>query len=424
MKRSRTTKALSISLLALCLIAGPGIAQATESAPVSTEESSREAVPGVSAGVKGGHQLVTPNPAAQAVVEPCEKPQNGKQSICIEKSKKAKKDKSAVPPLTMMSVQPVPDWCRNSYVGEGIYQATRFQACASSYYLLTVRTTSSSGVTSVTGTMEMLVISYHYGAKDIKNVVHQISVIPSVITGDAAGMTVSGTAKCWTNCVNYTTSFPAGTLAVNTEKSGEFGYGTTATTAGSVGATGSEWNLTFKAPKAANPVSVIEYSIDVRCDTAVPGKTTTGCVIPAITPGITYNPSYYPEFTAHVAKAQQSGLPGAWDQTPLHRLVDPSLQASNRSKACPSSWVRPTNKSCDEYPFSSTHEGAYTGGGTARTWPECQITLPAPSSTGPTGYSVCMINAAENSSAGSVLDSVLYAPNRVISGDAFYVGVS
>ncbi|WP_435875254.1 NucA/NucB deoxyribonuclease domain-containing protein [Pseudarthrobacter enclensis] len=191
-----------------------------------------------------------------------------------------------------------------------------------------------------------------------------------------------------------------------------------------MGYTGSEWTLTFKAPKATNPVAVAEHSTDVRCDTAVPGKTTTGCVIPGITPGITYNSAYYPAFAAHISKAQQSGLPGGWDQIPLHRLVDTTLQAANRNKACPSSWVRPAGKSCDEYPFSSTHEGAYTGGGTARTWPGCEITLPQPSSTGPTGYSVCMITATENSSAGSALDSVLYAPNRVIAGDSFYVGVS
>jgi hypothetical protein len=270
----------------------------------------------------------------------------------------------------------------------------------------------------------MLVISYHYGAKDVPNVVHQVSIIPSVITGDANGMVASGAAACWSNCVNYTTTFPAGTLAVNTEKSGEFGYGTTATAAGSVGYTGSDWTLTFKAPKAANPVSLTTHSTDVRCDTAVPGQPTTGCVIPGITPGITYNSAYYPEFGAHVSKAQQSGLPGGWDQIPLHRLVDSTLQNANRTKACPDSWMRPPGKTCDEYPFASTNEGAFTGGGTARTWPECQITLPAPSSTGPTGYSVCMISGTENSSAGSVLNSVLYVPNRVIDGDAFYVGVS
>jgi hypothetical protein len=44
--------------------------------------------------------------------------------------------------------------------------------------------------------------------------------------------------------------------------------------------------------------------------------------------------------------------------------------------------------------------------------------------TGPTGYSVCMINATQNSTGGSVLNSQFYAPNRVIDRDPFYVSVT
>lgn len=71
----------------------------------------------------------------------------------------------------------------------------------------------------------------------------------------------------------------------------------------------------------------------------------------------------------------------------------------------------------------SFFEGAYTGGGTARTWPWCQVTLAAPNSTGPVGYSVCMINNDQNTYAGSVLNNVLYTPMRVIDADPFHVHI-
>lgn len=81
-------------------------------------------------------------------------------------------------------------------------------------------------------------------------------------------------------------------------------------------------------------------------------------------------------------------------------------------------------ESCDEYPFASTYEGASTGGGTARTFSWCQITLTNPPSTGPVGCSVCMIDNAQKTYAGSVLNSVLYVPMRVIDNDPFYVDIA
>ncbi|WP_448062764.1 NucA/NucB deoxyribonuclease domain-containing protein [Cellulomonas hominis] len=115
-------------------------------------------------------------------------------------------------------------------------------------------------------------------------------------------------------------------------------------------------------------------------------------------------------------------MPGSGWITPIHRLVNPTLQNLNRTTACLASFPRPNLKTCDEYPFASTWEGAYTGGDTPRTQPWCQITLAGPPSTGPTGFSVCMIDGSENSSAGSVMNSYLFVPARVIDGDAFYIG--
>ena len=117
------------------------------------------------------------------------------------------------------------------------------------------------------------------------------------------------------------------------------------------------------------------------------------------------------------------GVGPSRSSTPLNRLINPAVQAQNRATACPSSLPRPAGRSCDEYPFASTYQGAFLSGGAARTFSFCQVSLPNPPSTGPVGYSVCMIDAAENSEAGSALNSVLFVPYRILDGDAFYVDI-
>ncbi|MBM7331887.1 hypothetical protein JS562_55185, partial [Agrobacterium sp. S2] len=141
------------------------------------------------------------------------------------------------------------------------------------------------------------------------------------------------------------------------------------------------WQITFKAPTAQNPAGYTPTATPtVRCDQALPGSTSVGCVIPGATPEVTYPLSGYPEFGAHLLNAEASGLPGSWyTATPLHRLTDATLRQQNRDTACPSSLTRPTGKSCDEYPFASTWEGALTGAGGlgGRTFASCQISEPA-----------------------------------------------
>lgn len=108
---------------------------------------------------------------------------------------------------------------------------------------------------------------------------------------------------------------------------------------------------------------------------------------------------------------------------PLHRLTDTKKKDANRNAACKGR-AKVTGHDCDEYPFASTYEGAATGGGTARTQDWCQITLTDPPSTGASGYSVCMINSAENQQAGSLMNSKLFVPSRVLDGDAFFVEIT
>lgn len=61
--------------------------------------------------------------------------------------------------------------------------------------------------------------------------------------------------------------------------------------------------------------------------------------------------------------------------------------------------------------------------GTGRTFTFCHISKYPTGVTGATGFSACMIDKTENSTAGSLLNSVLFVPYRVISMDEFYVDI-
>lgn len=417
--RSKVVWSLCATLFAASFVAGPSPAIAEN----SSESKSKEQ--GQTATAPAAVELVSstvPQQLAALEQSTCAVPAEGETVICITPTKKSpdpKKEKSGT--LTPMTVQPIPLWCAEAGVlDQGQYRASRYQACGSWGYRMNV-VKVVNGTQTITGVMDFTVTGFHYGAQDIPTVAHQITVIPSSMTGDAVGTTATATAGCWTNCIDGSADFGTQVLTTGNGSSGEFFYSTTATSQGAVGPTGSNWNLTFKAPSATNTIQLGSYSLNVRCDTAVPGVSTTGCVIPALTPFIQYQG--FSEFGAHVTFAQQSGLPGALFDAPLHRLTDDVLRTKNRTTACPGSYFRPPGKSCDEYPFASTHEGAFTGGGQARTWPWCLVVLTNVPSTGATGYSVCMIDEAENSYAGSLLNSVLYVPMRVIEADAFYVDI-
>ncbi len=71
-------------------------------------------------------------------------------------------------------------------------------------------------------------------------------------------------------------------------------------------------------------------------------------------------------------------------------------------------------------PFASTMEGANSDPTFGRTFnPECPVPDLGASGVS-TGYSVCMIDADENSLAGSWLGR-FYGDSRVIQGDAFFL---
>ncbi|MGB3675908.1 MAG: hypothetical protein WA988_15865, partial [Candidatus Nanopelagicales bacterium] len=171
-----------------------------------------------------------------------------------------------------------------------------------------------------------------------------------------------------------------------------------------------------------------------RCDSTIKnsqGGWQQGCVFPAYTPGFVLSNSSHPipvpEVAGHIARAQDSGLPGSRTR-PLHRQADNTTRDINRQTACPRTGPkadgrRTNGRTCDEYPFASTTEGAASGGPGRSFNPNCHVNdFPAPV-TAPTGYSVCMIDAAQNKRGGTYLGT-FYGSQRVINQDAFYVQVS
>ena len=324
---------------------------------------------------------------------------------------------------SITSMQPLPQWCLDAGVSATMY-ITRSAGCNISSGVLTV-TRTVNGVTTIVGTMNFLAYRYIYTTQSLSTTwASQIEISPTIITGEAAGTSIWGTAGCsGAACVPNGQSFPAQVPGLHGEASGE-SYFQWAPLPGGSGTGTPSWTIHFKAPTVPNTASLTYGSVPtVRCDQALPGSASIGCVIPDATPEITYSYGSFPEFGAHLLEAEYSGLPGSWyTGTPLHRLTNTVLRDQNRNTSCPSSLVRPSGKSCDEYPFASTWEGAATGGGQGRTFAWCQIPSYPTGIVGP-GYSACMIDATENSTAGSLLNSVLYVPMRVIEGDAFYVTV-
>ena len=142
-----------------------------------------------------------------------------------------------------------------------------------------------------------------------------------------------------------------------------------------------------------------------------------GCVVPTAAPVLVYSKSgTYSTVAIHIGKAQASGLPSS-----LTRTTNSTTITANRKRACPSSIPRPTGKQCDEYPFASTNQGAYSGGGTVRIFSGCYLTTVAGS--GSVGYSRCMVTSTQNSGAGSAL-GWMYRTQRVLNNDRFTVRIT
>ena len=156
------------------------------------------------------------------------------------------------------------------------------------------------------------------------------------------------------------------------------------------------WEMNLSRAGWSNSVLLTTNLARSRCDDAIGGRR-PGCVF-----------------------ANIPGVVGFSQKAYLTRLESATLRAKNGKKACPSSLSRPKGYQCDEYPFRSTHQGAYTSHATkARSFSGCR--MKDPRRTGSTGWSRCFIPTEQNLGAGGVL-SAFYGSERILDGDRFQIG--
>ncbi|MFE7167116.1 NucA/NucB deoxyribonuclease domain-containing protein [Streptomyces sp. NPDC057616] len=297
-----------------------------------------------------------------------------------------------------------PQWCIDTGV-KSTWYIERMRGCGiwrSEVNAIDVRTGRK------VGGIKYLVVGYSFSARDAKNWAYQVRLLEVSRWGRAmTGTKASGSGACTGKCKVTNKSFPAQAINSSAEPYGQFFMDTTINTSASkqrgTGRSIASWtfsNSQWVAPSDATKLSTVE----VRCDNALPGAPRqVGCVNLAAVPVISYSlTGPWPEVAKHIKDAQATGLPGKYGTTHyLTRLTNGSKITENRRTACPSSLPRPAGKSCDEYPFASTWQGAKYSGGP---------------------FSRRMINASQNTDAGRALNG-FYTYSRVLEGDRFLVWI-
>lgn len=321
-------------------------------------------------------------------------------------------DKPALKPYAAL---PLPkNVCR-----AGVRSSDRTNGCIGTP--LTIKHHSGKG--AVLGTLTGTAYVYQYSATNQTRIGNQLTIVISKTTGTGNKFSIAGSSpKCTGSCsrTGSVTSLAGKAMQAGKTLNAESYYNWTGKSARSNQSL--SWNLTVKHPKVAQilPFSYVGAS-PVRCDKEYK-SISAGCIMTKGQVAIGYDRASYPSFAGHVSDAQKSGLPG--NSTALKRLKAGQASAKNRSKACPSRLKRPSGLSCDEYPFASTQQGAFYGGGAGRTFSKCNIadkSYPI-GAKGAKGYSACMIPQKENSAAGSDL-SKFFKESRVLTGDPFYVQI-
>jgi hypothetical protein len=325
----------------------------------------------------------------------------------------------ALPATTMADPVPPPKECGT----QGYYMMTRFWICGVFLSRLNFIDTRTG---ATVGTLEFGIVDYSYSSNNIANWMHQVQWDFHGATGYGltAPQTISGRATCSPSCYLNTLDFPTQSAAVGRQASAQALNTTTATATGAIGRSTATTYFHFNGANGQSTESWVRAPA-IRCDNAVPGNIGPGCVFENYVPTLQYSRSgARGQIAAHIAQAQASGLPGT-AAAPLHRLTNSTQVSNNRNTACgtpPPAPLAPSTNSCDEYPFASTYEGAWTGGGSARTQGGCYYVIVNPS-TGSSGYSICSLDGAQNSGAGSDLNG-FYLRNRVIDRDAFKVQIT
>ncbi|MET9862703.1 hypothetical protein ABZY93_26070 [Streptomyces smyrnaeus] len=269
---------------------------------------------------------------------------------------------------------PMPEWCFQA--GDGTWFFNRFQGCSVSVWTLNVKKIKKQ---KILGQLTFPQEDSIYSTKDSSAWGHRVAIEAIEGWGRIKDISVSG-VKSVTECTGDCTlddkdvDFPKQAVKMTGVQFGQILPVSTVKKAGTKGTARTRIVYKFDVPSWSMPPQTLgsQPPFYVRCDNKTPGVPKVGCVIPNFRPvSVVSLSGPYPNYARHIHDAQASGLPGAYvlgaqeQGPPLTRLTDGKLRKKNGDTACPQAgkggYPRPAKHSCDEYPFRSTYEGAYTG---------------------------------------------------------------
>ncbi len=302
-----------------------------------------------------------------------------------------------VPPSTRAAAaKAVPDSCLGA-MPELTWVIDRFSGCRQEFGAVDILVVPQG---TWIGTIDIVTITSVRADARALTWTHDIQIVKLGGRGDINGVIPEGVASCPVECTVTAQNFPYRLMDSSPAGTSTMTSAVVPGTSGQVVAEQAQWTVIFTQMGSLPSPPVTFTSEPVRCDTNTPNAT-AGCVLSRHTPTLHYTTAVHDELAAHISTAQAGGLPGAPGGTPLTRLVDPVQQQKNRDTACPSSIPRPEGEECDEYPFASTNQGAFTSGG---------------------AYSSMMIDKDDNQRGGTDLAG-FYLDNRIMSNDPFYVQI-
>ncbi|WP_128637636.1 NucA/NucB deoxyribonuclease domain-containing protein [Streptomyces sp. C] len=268
----------------------------------------------------------------------------------------------------------------------------RFRACAQSEATLTIRERQKvvgRAVLDMTQQYELAATKPEFGEK--------VTFKVKRVEGRAQGARITLAAACAGSCKTVV-KVPVLTVSAGNESVGSVTH-TDSTTKRNTATV--SYTATVTAA-AATPGATTWKSPVIRCDKEIGSQ--AGCVIPNAIPALK-TMADLPEIAANIRKVMDGGPHHYGDRTrgsALTRSTDPNNERDNRNAACPASRKRPAGKSCDEYPFARTNQGAAKS--ERRDWGWAWVPV-----------------SEQRQQGGRV--SAFYQTQRVLDGDRFWVEV-
>lgn len=322
----------------------------------------------------------------------------GPGAICVDNA--SAKDIANIPPaMGASSIITRPSWCENR--NDTQWHFVRDQGCLTGVRNLSI-IEYVNGVPTATGGFGFSDSHYFYTYYNQSLWGHQLQIRAFNGWGTWSGTRVTGRAICSGDCTLQDSNFPQQAIIMDLARNGESYHQSTATNRDAIGHASTLFEFWFSKPGYWDSEPIPSVTPRVRCDHALPGNTSPGCIVAdgkAVKVHSLGGP--YREAVEHIRDAQNSGLPGAYPNgAALHRTTDQQQHDDNRDVACPRGLHRPPGKSCDEYPFASTHEGGLTG-----------------------NFSRRMIDATQNTNAGISLILTYYS-ERILHNEPFWVYIT